>query len=141
MNPLHPTAEAVAVADGRILAVGQLEDVEGTAHANTRRLDLAGRTLLPGFYDAHIHLWKVGMLLTHWLDVHLPTAPTIAAIVEIYRHRTAQSSPETWIVGRGYNDATLPELRHPTRYDLDQVSSTHPILLIHNSAHSAVVNS
>jgi hypothetical protein len=141
MNPLHATAEAVAIADGRILAVGQLEDVEATAHTNTRRLDLAGRTLVPGFYDAHIHLWKVGMLLTHWLDLHLPAAPTIAAIVDRFRERAAQNPADTWIVGRGYNDATLPERRHPTRRDLNQASTAHPIFLIHNSAHSAALNS
>ncbi len=75
MDPLHPAAEAVAVADGRILAVGQLEDVEATAHANTRRLDLAGRTLIPGFNDAHAHLWQIGMLLLAKQDALSNGAP------------------------------------------------------------------
>src|SRR4051794_4259872 len=89
MEAQHPTAEAVAVTNGRILAVGALEAVESTAHANTRRLDLAGRTLIPGFNDAHVHLWKVGMLLTSMLDARQTALPTISAIVEGFRARAA----------------------------------------------------
>jgi predicted amidohydrolase YtcJ len=63
MDPLHPTAESVAVAGGRIIAVGQLEEIEATTHTNTRRIDLAGRTLIPGFNDAHVNMYKAGLLL------------------------------------------------------------------------------
>ncbi len=63
IDPLHPVAEAVAVAGGRIIAVGLLEEIEATTHANTRRIDLAGRTLIPGFNDAHINMCKVGLLM------------------------------------------------------------------------------
>src|SRR5258706_333080 len=62
IDPLHPVAEAVAVAGGRIIAVGLLEEIEATTHANTRRIDLAGRTLIPGFNDAHINMCKVGLM-------------------------------------------------------------------------------
>jgi predicted amidohydrolase YtcJ len=141
MDALHPTAEAVAVADGRILAVGQLESVEATAHANTRRLDLAGRTLIPGFNDAHVHLWKVGMLLTSMIDARIAATPDIPAIVAAYRARAARTPAGKWLVGRGYNNVTLPEHRHPTRHDLDQASTAHPMMLIHTSAHVAVANS
>ncbi len=141
MDPLHPLVEAVAVANGRILAVGQLEAVEATAHANTRRLDLEGRTLIPGFNDAHVHLWKVGMLLTSMIDARQSAAPTISAIVEAFRARAAQAPAGTWLTGRGYNNVTLPERRHPTRQELDQASAEHPITLIHTSAHVVVANS
>src|SRR5215475_11944103 len=104
MDVLHPAAEAVAVRDGRILAVGALEAVESTATTNTRRLDLAGRTLIPGFNDAHVHLWKVGMLLTLWMDARLQATPTIPAIVEGYRKRAANIPAGTWLLGRGYYD-------------------------------------
>src|SRR6476661_6988709 len=82
MDPLHPTAEAVAIREGRILAVGALEAVESTAATNTRRLDLAGRTLIPGFNDAHVHLWKVGLLLTRQVVANKAVAPDIGTIIE-----------------------------------------------------------
>src|SRR5438105_15507295 len=122
MDPLHPAAEAVAIAGGRILAVGQLEAVESTAHANTRRLDLGGRCLIPGFNDAHVHLWKVGMLLTKMVDARQTSTPTIPLIVEAFRKRAASTPTGAWVTGRGYNHVTLPEGRHPTRHDLDQAS-------------------
>jgi len=140
MDVLHPTVEAVAVANGKILALGSLEEIEATAHANTRRIDLSGRTLLPGFNDAHTHLWKVGMFLTLWVDARAAATPAIPAIVEAFKARASRTEGSTWITGRGYNNLTLPEHRHPTRQDLDQASTTHPIVLIHTSAHSCVCN-
>lgn len=141
MDALHPTAEAVAIANGRILAVGTLEDVESLTHANTRRIDLAGRTLIPGFNDAHVHLWKVGMLLTIMLDTRQAAAPNIAAIVAAFKARADQTPAGQWITGRGYNNITLEDGRHPTRHDLDRASTQHPIVLIHTSAHTYACNS
>lgn len=141
LDPAHPLAEAVAVSNGKILAVGALDELETLTHANTRRIDLQGRTLIPGFNDAHIHLWKVGMLLTQMVDTRLAVTPTIPAIVEAFRVRAAMTPGGSWLTGRGYHDLTLPEHRHPTRQELDAASTVHPIQLIHTSAHAAVVNS
>lgn len=141
LNPAQPTAEAVAVRGGKILAAGTLDEIENLTHANTRRIDLAGRTLVPGFNDAHVHLWKVGMLLTGMLDARPTATPTITTIVEAFRGRAAQTPAGEWLTGRGYHEYKLPEHRHPTRTDLDAASTDHPIQLIHTSAHVAVVNS
>src|SRR5579864_2345636 len=141
LDPAHPRAEAVAISNGKILAVGALDELETFTHPNTRRIDLEGRTLLPGFNDAHIHLWKVGMLLTQMVDTRLSVTPTIPTIVQAFRARAAQTPTGSWLTGRGYHELTLPEHRHPTRYELDAASGAHPIQLIHTSAHAAVVNS
>lgn len=141
MDPLHPTAEAVAIANGRILAVGSLEDVESTAHANTRRIDLGGRTLIPGFNDAYVHLGRVGLLLTSILDVRSPMLSNIPAIVEALKARASQIPAGNWLSAHGYNNVTLQERCHPTRVDLDRASMVHPIVLTHASGHSIVVNS
>jgi hypothetical protein len=141
LDSSSPNAEAIAVSNGKILAVGSLEDVEATAHSNTRRINLEGRTLVPGFNDAHIHLWKVGMLLTGMIDTRAAVTPTIPAIVEAFRARASQVPSGRWLTGRGYHESTLPEHRHPTRAELDSASTAHPIQLIHTSAHAAVVNS
>ncbi len=140
LDTAHPAAEAVAIRDGKILAVGALDEIENLSTANTRRIDLAGRTLIPGFNDAHIHLWKVGMLLTGMLDARQAATPTIAAITEAFRVRAATTPAGAWITGRGYHENALLEHRHPTRADLDAASTTHPIQLMHTSAHAAVVN-
>lgn len=141
MDERYPLVEAVAVRQGRIVAVGRLEDVEAIAGAGTRRIDLAGRCLIPGFNDAHVHLWKVGLLLTSMLDTRLTSTPTIPVMVDAFRARAALTPAGAWLVGRGYNNVTLPEKRHPTRADLDQASITNPIIVIHTSAHVAAVNS
>jgi predicted amidohydrolase YtcJ len=136
-----PRAEAVATANGRILAVGTLAEVEATTNAKTKRIDLAGRTLIPGLNDAHVHVWKVGLLLTTMLDARPAATPDIPSIVAAFRARAATVPAGTWLTGRGYNNVVLPEHRHPTCADLDAASTAHPIVLIHTSAHAAAVNS
>src|SRR5258708_27179141 len=81
IDPLHPVAEAVAVAGGRIIAVGLLEEIEATTHANTRRIDLAGRTLIPGFNDAHINMCKIGLLMNSVAEDTASGADLEAAII------------------------------------------------------------
>ncbi len=142
MDTDKPHAEALLSGDdGRILAAGSLAQVEAAAPRGTARTDLAGRTLIPGFNDAHVHIWKLGLLLTTQVDARRALAPDIPAIVERFRQR-AQSLPAgTWIVGRGYNEAELPEGRHLTRHDLDAASTTHPIALTRTCGHMIVANS
>src|SRR5690349_520888 len=79
----NPHAEALLVGDdGRILLVGKLSDVEAAAKVGTKRVDLAGRTLIPGFNDAHVHIWKMGLLLTRQVVANKAGAPAIETIIE-----------------------------------------------------------
>jgi predicted amidohydrolase YtcJ len=135
------TAEALLVGDdGRIAAVGSLADCEAAAPRGTQRIDLGGRTLIPAFNDAHVHVWKMGLLLTVQVDVRQALAPNIAAIQARFRERVQALPAGTWLVGRGYNEATLPERRHPTRHDLDAISTQHPIVLTRTCGHMKVAN-
>ncbi len=137
MDPAQPTAQAVLVGDdGRILRVGAAADL---ASSNVRRIDLAGRTLIPGFNDAHVHIWKLGLLLTVQLDAR--GVPDISAIAAQFRERAAQTPPGAWLTGRGYNEADLAERRHLTRADLDAASTEHPIALTRTCGHMIVANS
>nr|HRC76288.1 amidohydrolase family protein [Kouleothrix sp.] len=88
MDPARPRASALALAGATILEVGDDAAVERLAGAHTRRIDLAGRALVPGFNDAHIHLWKEGMLLSQ-VNARPAHAPTIAALVEAFAERAA----------------------------------------------------
>jgi len=147
INDSQPTAEAVAVKDGKILAVGTRTDVlkhKGTA---TNMVDLGGKTLLPGFIDAHGHVFNTGLqaLAAKLLAEPDGSVNDMAALQQTLRD-WAKQHPERlaktgWIIGFGYDDAQLKEQRHPTRDDLDAVSTTTPVLAIHQSGHLAAINS
>lgn len=132
--------EAVVVGDdGRIAYVGDLDGAP--AGARVQRVDLQGRTLIPGFNDAHVHIWKLGLLLTVQVDARGAAAPDIPAIVRAFQARAQLTPPGVWLTGRGYNEAELPERRHLTRADLDAASTQHPIALTRTCGHMLVANS
>jgi len=135
----HPRVESVLVRGGRIVAAGRLVDVEHGAERAARRIDLGGRTLIPAFRDAHIHVWKVGHLLTSMLD--LRGVASLAELANRLRTAAERLPAGAWLVGRGFNEAVLAERRRPTRADLDAAVPGHPVYLIRTCAHIAVANS
>ncbi len=139
-DPDRPRAEALAVGhDGRIAAVGSRADVEPTVRPGTRLVDLGGRTLVPGFNDAHAHAWKLGQLLTGVLDVR--RVESLALLQASLRSFAARRPEGTWLQARGYNEALMAERRHPTREDLDAAVADRPVLLTRVCGHVAVANS
>jgi predicted amidohydrolase YtcJ len=147
INDAAPMAEAVAVRAGRILAVGTRAHVEATRGPGTRMVNLEGRTMLPGFVDPHGHVAMVGLQA---VGGNLLAAPDgegndIPALIRILRDWAARNEAAVrrygLIFGFGYDDSQLKERRHPTRDELDQVSTEMPVLIIHTSSHLAAVNS
>lgn len=138
-NPQAPRAEAVLVRDGKIFAVGHLSALQALASPNTQRIDLGGACLIPGFNDAHVHVWKVGHLLTTMLD--LRGVGSIDDMQTQMRDFGDKLPQDAWFMGRGYNEASMSEGRHPTRHDLDAVFPDRPAYLIRTCAHIAVANS
>jgi predicted amidohydrolase YtcJ len=139
----NTVAEAVVVRDGVISFVGTAADAQYQAPSDATLIDLAGGTLVPGFIDAHGHFPGSGLNL-YYADLNSPPIGAINNIAELQAALSAKvtSTPEgDWIVGTGYDDTLLAERRHPTRRDLDVVSTTHPIYITHISGHLAVVNS
>ncbi len=138
-------AEAVAVKDGRILAVGTRAEVMERRGDGTRVVSLAGRALLPGFIDSHSHLMLVAQKLEA-ADVS-PQAPAAAtSFADLRRMLLAHEGRSDlasgdWLIGWGYDHSKLAEGRHPTRDDLDAISTERPIALLHFSGHQAVLNS
>src|SRR5215813_6925813 len=132
-----PVATTILVRDGCIAAVGDARIADGAY--NARRIDLEGRTLVPGFNDAHAHIWKIGHLLTTMIDLRRTTS--LVPLVDAVRQRAATVPPGAWIVGRGYNEAALAEGRPPTRHDLDRASPHQPIALTPTCGHIYAVNS
>ncbi len=145
VNDAQPTAEAVAVKDGRILAVGSEADVMAYRSDGTEVVDLGGRTMVPGFVDGHAHFFgfgaqAVGANLLAPPDGEAETIDDLVAALQQFAQ-----GPEVdrtgWIFGMGYDDAVLSEGRHPTRDDLDRVSTEIPVLAVHISGHFSAVNS
>jgi predicted amidohydrolase YtcJ len=140
----RPSAEAVAIGGGRILAVGSAEEALACAGPGTRVVDLHGLALLPGFVDGHGHLTQVAAELDG-ADLQPPPAGGTRSIEDIVvalrRRRDALSAPHKHILGAGYDDAILEEGCHPTKEDLDRVSTEHPVWAVHASRHMAVGNS
>ena len=132
-------ARALAVGDGCILGVGESNDVDGMCGRDTRVIDLAGQTLIPGFVDAHAHLWKIGHLLTTLLD--LRQVASVGELGQRLREHARRLAPDAWLQGRGYNEARFAEGRGPTRDDLDAVIEDRPVVLMRTCAHIVVCNS
>jgi len=147
MNDAAMRAEAVAVANGKILAVGKLGDVMRLKGPGTKLVDLGGRTLVPGFVDAHGHIVIGGLQA---LSANLLAPPDgkvqdIASLQQTLRDWMQKNAPAVektkLIIGFGYDNAQLKELRHPSREELDAVSKDIPVLIVHQSGHLATVNS
>jgi len=142
----RPTyAEALVERGGRIVQVGPLAEALRLAGPGARRVNLAGRTLLPGFIDAHGHLPDY-VTTWGWPDLSPPPVGTVKSVADIQavvrRWLAEHPAPAGQLVFfTGYDDSLLAERRHPTRADLDAVSATVPILLMHASGHLVVANS
>jgi hypothetical protein len=147
MNDAAPAAEAVAVRGGRIAAVGSEAEVMKLRGKATKVVDLAGRTLLPGFIDGHGHVSAVGMQasVANLLPPPDGGADSIAAVQRTLRAWAEKNAATVQslglIVGLGYDDSQLAERRHPNRDDLDAVSKDIPVILVHQSGHLGAANS
>ena len=147
MNDAALRAEAVAVKEGRILAVGSKQDVLKTASADTALVDLGGKALLPGFVDAHGHVLAGGIqsLSANILpppDGDVQDIPSLQRVVREWAVANDAAVKQIgFIIGFGYDNSQLKEQRHPTRADLDAVSTDLPVLLVHQSGHIVAVNS
>ena len=147
INDKAPRAEAVAVADGVILAVGGRDSIMAYMGEGTEIYDLQGRAMLPGFVDSHGHAVMGGLQA---LSANLLAPPDgevkdIASLQETLRSWMAVNNETVelaqLIVGFGYDQSQLKELRHPTRDELDAVSSDIPVIIVHQSGHFGVANS
>ncbi len=127
-------ASAVAVKGGRIVAVGGPELVE--SWTAPRIVDLAGRTLMPGFNDTHVHIYSLSPRA-----IEPDKVKSIAELQDVLRAKAAALGKGEWITGYGWDEALLSEKRNPLRADLDAAAPDNPVILTRAGAHSAVCNS
>ncbi|WP_299773145.1 amidohydrolase [uncultured Pseudoteredinibacter sp.] len=141
-----PFLDAVLVRGDKIEQTGRLAELEVNCQTPCQKIDLQGRSLLPGFIDAHGHYTMTLDFLAYKNVASPPVGPVknIAALIKQMQQQSQSSSKgggEHWILGAGYDDSLLAEKRHPTRQDLDKVSTTQPVFIRHVSGHLGVCNS
>jgi predicted amidohydrolase YtcJ len=140
-------AEAVAVADGQVLAVGGTAEIRGLIGPRTRVVELAGRAVLPGINDSHLHGCALGASLPPLrIDVGYPAVRSIEDIKRVVAAEARRRPPGEPILGSGWDAGYLDECRQdprrrPSRWDLDEAAPDHPVFLQDFSAHASWVNS
>jgi predicted amidohydrolase YtcJ len=132
----RPNVTAIAIRDGRILAVGQDREILALAGKNTRRVDLARQRVFPGFNDAHSHPWSSGL---DQLKQVACDQTSIEEILQALHARAAETPPGEWVRGFLYDDGKTP--RPLNVGDLDSAVADHPVMVTHRGGHTAYVNS
>ena len=141
LDSARPRAETVVIRDGKVFSVGGQESLKGLRRQETRVIDCRGKTISPGFIDAHFHLLAFA---ESFVTLNLGPRNRVHSIsdIQVKIRELSRGLPSgTWIRGRGYHEFSLAEKRHPTHWDLDEATSTHPIKLTHRSGGAHVLNS
>jgi predicted amidohydrolase YtcJ len=134
----YPDATALALRDGRILAVGNDDEIRSLARSYTQSIDLGGRRVLPGLTDSHFHLyeWALGRR-----GLSLTGTTSLADVRERVRQAVPEAGRGRWILGQGWNQDAWPHPRLPDRADLDDLTPDNPAILWRTDLHLAWVNS
>ena len=145
VNAAQPTAEAVAIAGGKIVAVGGEADVMKLRGDSTLVTDLGGKTLAPGFIDGHSHFFSLVDVQTQALCASPPAGPcrTVADVVAALKAVQVRRKlgPGKFVMGFGYDPDLLAERRPPTKRELDAAFPDNPVMIVHVSGHGAMLNS
>jgi predicted amidohydrolase YtcJ len=135
-------AEALAVGEGRILAVGSREEIEALAGAATERVDLDGRTLMPGFVEPHGHpLFSALIHGAPVVDISAMTVPTYDAVIEKIKRRVAKAEAGEFLFFVGLDPQLHQGMRQPTRAELDALAPHNPLAVQTSNIHAVFANS
>lgn len=134
----QPQAQALAVYNGKIVAVGDNGRAQSLAGQSTQVVNLKGKTLLPGFIDAHTHLLRTGMELTSYLDLD---TSSLDELLQKVKTQAKDRQPGQWIMGRGWDESKWDAARYPSKADLDRIAPEHPVVLVRVCGHLVSVNS
>ena len=138
VNPNQPSAEAIAIRGDKIIGVGSNEDIMNLSSAYTKKINIGGKIITPGFIDAHSHPSGAGRSHLRNVDCDLRSIEEIKnAIFE----RSKKTPKGEWISGFKYDDTKTKEKRYINNIDLDEVSPDHPVIIFHRGGHTAYVNS
>ncbi len=135
---VYPRAQAMAVRNGRIMAVGSSEQIRKLKDRHTQVVDLGGHFVMPGFNDAHVHIANAGFQM---LDIDLTGSRSLQEMQQRIAARAKTAAPGAWLTGRGWDQTKWAEPRLPTRHDLDAVTGDHPAIFGRVDGHISVANS
>ena len=138
IDPQRPRAEALAISGGKFVAVGTTAEIKNLIGPKTRVVSLTGKTVLPGFIDAHLHVLSSGILHVTAVDCDRREISTIQADLRARANQTPQGQ---WVQGFKFDDTKTTQNRFLTQEDLDAVSTEHPVFVSHRSGHIYFVNS
>lgn len=141
MDSEESIREAVAVKFGKILSVGSNEEVESLIGEGTKVIDLEGRTVIPGLIDSHGHIIREGAIRK--INVDLSEEAGIISIADLQvrlRERAEETPQGEWVTGYQEDDSKLTEKRHPTRWELDEASRDHPVIISTVGGHFSIAN-
>jgi predicted amidohydrolase YtcJ len=140
MNPKSPLAEMVAVKGNKVLCASGAGEIPSLTGPGTRIIDCEGKTVSPGFIDAHCHIF--GMIRdTQALSLRPPVVTSIEDIKALVSNRIQNTPAGKWITGANYDEFYFEEGRHPVGRDIDGISPRNPVVLFHRSLHACVLNS
>lgn len=141
MNVQDDMVSTVAVAGNKIIYVGDFSGAKAYIQENTKMIDVKGRTLMPGFIDAHIHTLLYGMLGDGIINVDYNHVNSVEDMKELICQEVAKKQKGEWIILSGYDHNKLLEKRHPNRLELDEVAPENPVQCTRCCAHMGVYNS
>ena len=143
MDQKNSVVESILIEDERIIATGTEEAMEELSSFDAELIDLDGQTLLPGFIEAHGHFPGSGMNAMA-SDLNSPPIGDVLSISDVKKKLSAQTNAledGEWVLGFGYDDTLILERRFLNRDDLDSISTTQPVFVMHISGHMSMVNS
>lgn len=138
VDALRPRAQAIAIYGGRIMDVGTNSEIQKLAISSTKKVNVGGKTIIPGFIDAHSHPAYAGRAHLRNVDCDLRSIKTIKDAIAKKAKQTLEGK---WVVGFKYDDTKTSEGRIINRFDLDEAAPAHPVFISHRGGHTAYVNS
>jgi predicted amidohydrolase YtcJ len=138
MNERQPRAQAIAVKGDRIVFVGSNADAKKYRAAETKTIDLGGKTVVPGLTDSHCHIFGIG---EREMNLNLEGANTLEDFLARVKERVATTERGKWVTGRGWIETFWKPPHFPTRADLDKIAPDNPVFLTRADGHAAVANS
>ncbi|MBI9106172.1 MAG: amidohydrolase [Spirochaetales bacterium] len=144
VNQTDDITEALAIKDNKIIFTGSDKDLEIVIDGQTKVIDLAGRTLMPGIIDSHFHPILAGLIGSEldsaMIDTFFANCKSLSAMLEILKKAAALKAPGEWISMMGYEPLLLPEQRHPTIEELDGIAPDNPVHCMHGGGHICMYN-
>lgn len=141
VNPFDDIASAVVVTDNKITYVGSSEEAMNYAVPETEVYDMSGKTMTPGFIDAHCHTAFTGLIKCAFVDISPAVAPTTDALLTIVENHMKHVEPGKWVVFFGYDEIRMEDHRHPRLDEIDRLTPNNPVLIGRCDGHTGVYNS